>query len=1093
MIERIRTVSLALPCAILLSFLFVACGDDSSSASSKEESFAARKFASVEELPTCMSDQYGMLADVAGDYYACAAGGWILVDKVVVGVCNIPACDEDAEGASVYSVSDSRIYHCSSNTWKGLDGKSFSEEDFMGCFIESVIQDSVVSADFLKNCNTSREGALSVVGKNLVSCASQEWVDILDKVISEGDLPKCVENGSYVYVLSKLAAYECKDGVWYKGGEPLSSSSKPVASSSSQKTESSSSVDKKSSSSGKSSSSAQSSSSPVSSVTVPEDDGTKVRGVCMASVREALKGDEITYTFYNLGGTPLTFNWIFDKGSTPEKSGRVSPVVKYNKGGMLYAKLVVNEGLESASDTVVCTGVKVNGIPVTDCSCVPEKSAMVIEGDAEIMPVEWNVTGCSGAGPFRYEWGDTPVKLDSFVTWLPPGLGSFAPTLTVYNSDGETMEPVCKPVAVTGPIAFNCSVNDVIFSTTYESGANASLASIPVTLVSDDGQSADEDILPSSSYTTHNYNDGKDYMRYSWVKRTTGATMVLSDSASPLSSYAVIYAGDTVCRASRAVCGPVEGTSSNFIKGDTSLWTLRVDGKQYTPKSSNWTIKMPNDLTITSSDSTMKIPLTSLGTISASLKASDGKKSRTFTCSDLVVRPNVSGCACNGPVLQSESSNIAHDVPVYGWYVDGCESDGEELRYYWYDDNPSDYRMYGYDSTAHAYFYDVGPYAPKVSVSNTYGASQELTCSEAQAVYLRCWAEPSTVKVGDSIKWVYTLDGGRENPSFYWEFDDGYDSYDPSTDSVPQMVLSKRAAVSATLTLNRGLQDEVTEDCGTVVPEPRAVTGCTCGAPELLSESYNYMVNPVKYRWQVTGCDAHGATPLQYRWGGFVPLESDSSIMEYTYTQFYNVMPTVTVTNADGAVQAVDCGKALLVMASCRPDRDTSEAGESVSWIWNFSASEVGGITAFLWTFTDSEGEVTTSNQSSYMNQFQVEGNVSANLVISTGLGYAISVDCSPLYVKPKVKTTCACESDVSPGKGSGSIVSWTVSDCGGTAPYTYEWSDLVTPDPENPQTASATFPESGTYRPSVTVTDSEGMELSVVCPAMNVEISGED
>ena len=126
-------------------------------------------------------------------------------------------------------------------------------------------------------------------------------------------------------------------------------------------------------------------------------------------------------------------------------------------------------------------------------------------------------------------------------------------------------------------------------------------------------------------------------------------------------------------------------------------------------------------------------------------------------------------------------------------------------------------------------------------------------------------------------------------------------------------------------------------------------------------------------------------------------------------------------------------------------------------------------------------------------DQFQVVGNVSANLVISTGVGYAISVDCSPLYVKPKVKRTCACESDVSPGKGSGSVVSWTVSDCGGTAPYTYEWSDLVTPDPENPQTASATFAESGTYRPGVTVTDSEGMELSVVCPAMNVEISGED
>ena len=1097
MIERIRTVSLALPCAILLSFLFVACGDDSSSASSKEESFAAKKFASIEELPTCTSDQYGMLADVAGDYYACVAGGWILVDKVVAGVCNIPACDGDGEGLSVYSVSDSRVYRCFSNTWKGLDGKSFSEDDFIGCFLDAVVQDSVASVEFLKNCNSASEGSLSVVGKNLVSCASHEWVDIMDKVISEGDLPKCVENGSYVYVLSKVSAYECKNGVWYKGGEAISSSSTPAASSSSQKTESSSSGDKKSSSSDKpgSSSSAKSSSSPVSSTTVPEDDGTKVRGVCMASVREAVKGDEVTYTFYNLGGTPLTFNWIFGEDGSPENSTRVSPTVKFGKGGMFNAKLVVNEGRESASDTIVCTGVKVSGVPVTGCSCVPEQTAMVLAGDAEIMPVEWNVTGCSGAGPFKYEWGDTPIRLDSFSTWLPPGLGSFAPTLTVYNSDGETMEPVCKPVAVTTPMTFGCSVNSSQFTVSYVSGANASLSSIEVKLVSDEGMSEYVTLLPTSSYQSYNYAEDKNYTRYSWSTNRSNASILLPDSSLPWTTYAAVYAGDTVCRATRAVCGPVEGTSSNFLKGDTSLWSIRVDGTQYFPEFSEWTINLPDSTTITGSVPTVKVPLTSVGTVSGSLKVSDGKNTKTLACSDMVVNPNVSGCACNGPILKSDNFNVADYVPVYGWYVDGCESDGEKLTYEWFGYYNSEFSLYNNDSAGWAYFYNVGPYAPTVKVSNTYGASQDLTCPEAEAVYLRCWTDSISVQMGDTVKWYYSLDGSIKNPTFYWEFREDDGDTITSTDEFPKWVYSDLKTIYTSLTLNRGLLDEVTVNCGWVSPRPRPVTGCTCGEPELLSESYNFEENVVKYRWHVTGCDANGATPLKYTWDDyFVPLESDSTVVEYSYTQYYSLSPFVTITNADGMIQNMYCESAKLMQASCKPDRDTAEVGESVVWNWTFNTSvDFGGIKTFLWTFTNGDGVVSTSSNGTHMEQHQVVGNVSATLELNKNLVDDYLINCSPLYVKPKVKRTCACEYDVSPGKGQGSIVSWTVSDCGGTAPYTYEWSNDVTPDPENPETASATFPEPGTYWPTVAVTDANGMELSVVCPKVNVEISGED
>lgn len=1106
MIERIRKVALAFPCVILLSFLFVACGDDASSASKDDPAVTAKKFASLEELPACTGDIDGMLADVSGEYYACILGGWNLVDRLVAGVCNIPACDEDAEGENVFVASDRKVYRCASNTWKGLDGNSFSEDDFIGCFVQSVIQDSVVSADFLKNCNTSREGALSVVGKDLVSCASQEWVDILDKVISEGDLPKCVENGKYVYVLSKLTAYECKDGVWYKGGEPLSSSSTPVSSSSSGDTPKTSSADdKKSSSSGKtgSSSSATSSSTPVSSVAIPEDDGTKVRGVCMASVKESIKGDEVTYTFYNLGGTPLTFNWMFDDGSTPEKSGRVSPVVKYSKGGVHYAKLVVNEGAKSASDTIVCTGVKVNGVPVTGCECAPEQDAMMVVGDAEIMPVEWKVKGCSGAGPFRYEWGDTPIKRDSFVTWLPPGLGSFAPTLTVYNDDGETMEPQCKPVAVTGLVAFNCSANATQFTMTYESGANSSLASMPVTLVSSDGLSLDTTILPSSSYMTHNYNDGKDYMRYSWVKRTTGASLSIPDSSSPLASYSVIYAGDTLCRASRVTCGPT-AESQSILQDSAGSWSVFVDGQPYSASSYAWNIS-DGEIRFETTAQNPKHIYTTPGAATAVVTLNKGLKDETtVSCSNLNVLPNIKGCTCDGPVYRTSNNDISELSSVVAeWEVNGCDGAGETLTNTWsFDRNGRSIYLSSYDTIAKLYFNQVGVASPTVTVSNQYGVKRQVACADAEAIYISCGPSENESTIGESVTWSIDVDGNLEPSTYQWTFYDNDENEMEdlaSTDATPVTTLTKPYYMSASVVLNKGLENEYEVSCSNLYVQRRPVTGCTCGVPELVSESHNIAIGDgAKYRWHVTGCDAHGATPLIYSWINPVkPLESDSSYGEYTYTQFNDPSAHLYVTNADGAYISLTCGNAPVQEIRCYPDRDTAELGQTVSWFSTYRTIQDGYIDVISsrWTFVDADGEF-DSDGTSYTSVVRTRalGNMTASVLMNEGLPTETSVTCSPLYVKPNSITSCACDYDVITGP-DGSFVTWTVSGCQTVElmPLTYEWSDIVTPRSDYPAEASASFTESGTYRPTVKVTSALGTELVTICPAINVGLGEDD
>ena len=139
-----RSFLATFPHVLLVSFLLIACGDDESSVSGKEgNSISAKKFASIDDLPECIDDYRGMVADVSGEYYACFSDGWLLLDKIVGGVCNIPACDDDREGMTSLTVSDGKVYRCKSGVWFGPDGKStFAESDFVECFISAVITSS---------------------------------------------------------------------------------------------------------------------------------------------------------------------------------------------------------------------------------------------------------------------------------------------------------------------------------------------------------------------------------------------------------------------------------------------------------------------------------------------------------------------------------------------------------------------------------------------------------------------------------------------------------------------------------------------------------------------------------------------------------------------------------------------------------------------------------------------------------------------------------------------------------------------------------------------------------------------------------------
>ena len=1090
---------MALLCAAFLSVSLLACSDDDASFTTKEALLDAKKYGSLEELPACTDDLRGQVADVAGVYYACVPDSWTMVGEIVRGVCNIRACDAIMEGSSVLTVTGRQVYTCRAGSWIDSRGKSFSDDDYIECFIGSMIQDTVASVDSLDNCVTGKEGSLSVVmGGNLMACASRKWVSISDTVVSEKDLPKCSSNKKYVYVLSKVKAYECKDGLWYNGSVAVSSSSKTPESSSSEVSssskESSSSKGKDSSSSKKpeSSSSVSSSSKTVSSSSI--GDGVAVRGICKASVNSAEKGEKVTYSFYNLGGTPQTFNWIFGELANPAQSNEASPEVAYTQGGWHKAKLIVNEGMATQSDTVVCSGVTVHGTPITGCECTTD-AKFLVTSSPEYSKAEWTVTGCSGAAPFTYEWSSGGVGDDSVGVGSSSWTGDYAPYVVVTNRDGEYMVPTCQNVVVVKYMSFDCSLTGKTINVIYKGGANSYLPSVDLSIASGDYFSTEITMNATDKYDYFNANGSFLYTRYSWYSGTTMASYTLDDTLSPLPTYAVLFAGDTVCTVSRATCGPTD-TSNVVLVGNEASWSLFVDGEPYSASSYEWKIKDKDVV----SESALQSPssvYSNAGTVSATLTVDKGKATEaSFSCADLTVVRDVTGCTCNGPKLLSTSNNLANQYSVKNrWWVTDCDNVEDELSFEWKMDAGDDFNLDPDYSLADVFAMDVGTFAPTVSVSNSYGITKEFTCSEARVVNVTC--EPSIYSgtIGSTVTWSVTILGDYEASTYQWEMkdEDGALVASSTRASPLDMPVLKKGYVYGSLTLNKGLDDEMVLSCGSVFGKARRLTGCTCGEPELLSQTNNmHDEGGVTYGWRVTGCNDGGASPLSYTWKeGYTPVSGDPAYATATFTDFPSYLPSVRVENADGDTMLVNCEKPKLMDASCYPTLDSVTVGDSVIWLFQVNVNYDHNLSTYNWTVTDAENNVTTYDYVPFKEAYQAPGIVNSSVVFNEGTENEFSLVCSPLKVKPAASaltpiTGCVCDGDLIPKMSPDDVskLQWAVTGCmsEGATPLTYAWSDDVTPDPDDPAVATLVPTEPGTYRPTVTVGNTAGVSLEVSC-----------
>lgn len=684
-----------------------ACGDDGSSGSDSGNGDGA-VYASVDDLPECTAGNAESLADVDGDYYTCVSKNWEKVLDVAKGVCNIRPCDKSTEGKWVYVYADSSAYQCKSGTWKDSYGKTFSELDFVGCFMNALVKDTVASADDLKNCTENKEGNIFVVGKSMVACYAKSWVGIPGGVVSEGDLPDCSANG-YIYVMGKMAVYQCKDGVWYGNGKAVKQASADVPKSSSSKA-----VEPEPTSSQSGSDKPSSSSKEV------VDDGTKVRGVCKASTVETTKGKAVTYSFYNMGGTLVSYSWTFGEGASVATSDEAEPSVSYSQGGVHKAKLVMNKGRESESDEIVCPGVTVEATPVTGCVCTTETSSLILKG-GNPAEAQWSVSGCRSDSPVTYEWGGGASGTSASATGQTNSLGKYAPTVTVINDDGGIMEPECKAIPVMEPLSAKCSFVGNHFQISDMTGISDEQSSIDVTLVSATGVSIEKTLTGSltSKCTTvpgYGYKCGDAY-DWSWLHESIDV-----DADLGYARFALVHDGDTLCTATAVSCGP---STSVAHKGETISWNMQ---------SISWPVPSPKTVSRVIIDedgnehSGPTITATKYGVIKATMILDEGLETENvLACPDVSVEPReITDCTCTSELL-SESNDLADvDEVSYRWKVTGCTSeDAEPLTYSWEDG----YAVDAADQTiVTRTFTEMGSYRPVVTVENQEGEVQDFAC-----------------------------------------------------------------------------------------------------------------------------------------------------------------------------------------------------------------------------------------------------------------------------------------------------------------------------------------------------------------------------
>ncbi|SHG97422.1 major paralogous domain-containing protein [Fibrobacter sp. UWCM] len=580
---------------------------------------------------------------------------------------------------------------------------------------------------------------------------SFDWKSLGDVVRGVCNLSPCdvaLEGRSY-YVFSEKRDYSCKSGIWVDStGETFTDEQfikcyKQYVSDDSALYFIESSSDMATDNSSDSESAA---------------DSVKVRGVCMTTAKNVERGDSVKYFFYNMGGIPQSFSWDFGSVADIESSTERTPTVTFLGNGNFRAGLVVNKGLPSESDSILCPVVHATGKLIAGCECTVDKSLTRVSS-AEPDSAVWTVSGCEGGENLRYRWKKVlpssymPLdveletvqepELDSAWILSEDGMSvklvldsaqKVAPRLTVTNETDEYMDVECPAVRAVKKerVYAQCSMEfagDTGYTFVVQSIGGADyLSELPMELSSDHGYS---EKVKAQCFVMQKSSDMDEGKCVSWgrsIMYNAPASFAVPIPTEPgVHTYTLTFEGEEVCSARMPVtCSP---NKERVFVNDTVKWAVNgLNG--YEPSTYEWTFYKGYVEESVSTEATPQMKYTESGTYAAYLVMDrDLETEMSIRCKDAYVnRHSISSCTCGKPELLSESDDIMQtDAVSFRWKVTGCRSD-IPLTYTWADGFTADETD---SSQATATFTASGYYVPEVSVSNADGSQISLTCKLA--------------------------------------------------------------------------------------------------------------------------------------------------------------------------------------------------------------------------------------------------------------------------------------------------------------------------------------------------------------------------
>ncbi|MCQ2122271.1 MAG: PKD domain-containing protein [Fibrobacter sp.] len=178
------------------------------------------------------------------------------------------------------------------------------------------------------------------------------------------------------------------------------------------------------------------------------------------------------------------------------------------------------------------------------------------------------------------------------------------------------------------------------------------------------------------------------------------------------------------------------------------------------------------------------------------------------------------------------------------------------------------------------------------------------------------------------------------------------------------------------------------------------------------------------------------------------------------------------------------------VQGICNLSQKTIEKGGSAKWSFQ-RMSGAKDVQTYKWTFSDGTTKTVASPEITYSKA----GEFSAKVLINAGLESQNEIDCSNAFggTKTTLKvngtpiTGCKCSSDAEAlffASGKPATATWTASGCTGGNTFTYTWGGDAT---GSGTSATGSFEKSGSFTPTLSVSNEEGMTMSATCPSVTV------